>query len=86
MHAAARKAAIAEAARYAATRRQFGQPIASFGAIRHKLAEMAIRAYGVESMLYRTAGLIDAGDRRRGHDAGGGDAPRSRSSRSRRRC
>ena len=51
--------ALAESAAYAATRRQFGQPIASFGAIRHKLGEMAIRAYAVEAMLYRTAGLID---------------------------
>jgi alkylation response protein AidB-like acyl-CoA dehydrogenase len=40
-------------------RHQFGQPIATFGAIRHKLAEMTIRAYAVESMLYRTAGLLD---------------------------
>jgi alkylation response protein AidB-like acyl-CoA dehydrogenase len=52
--------AIGEAARYASDRRQFGQPLASFGAIRHKLAEMAIQLYAVESMLYRTAGLIDA--------------------------
>ena len=51
--------AIAEAAAYASERRQFGQPLATFGAIRHKLAEMAIREYAVESMLYRTAGLID---------------------------
>jgi alkylation response protein AidB-like acyl-CoA dehydrogenase len=54
------KLAIGEAAGYAAARRQFGQPISSFGAIRHKLGEMAIRAYAVESMLYRTAGLADA--------------------------
>ncbi len=53
------KLAIAEAAGYAAQRKQFGQPIATFGAIRHKLGEMAIREYAVESMLYRTAGLID---------------------------
>ena len=53
------RAVIREAARYAAQRKQFGQPIASFGAIRHKLAEMAIRQYAVESMLYRTAALID---------------------------
>jgi alkylation response protein AidB-like acyl-CoA dehydrogenase len=53
------RAVIGEAARYAKERRQFGQPIASFGAIRHKLAEMAIREYAVEAMLYRTAGLID---------------------------
>jgi alkylation response protein AidB-like acyl-CoA dehydrogenase len=51
--------AIAESARYAADRRQFGQPLASFGAIRHKLAEMTIREYAIEAMLYRTAGLID---------------------------
>ena len=51
--------AIAEAAGYAAARRQFGQPIASFGAIRHKLGEMAVQVYAVEAMLYRTAGLID---------------------------
>jgi alkylation response protein AidB-like acyl-CoA dehydrogenase len=50
---------IADAAAYAAQRRQFGQPIASFGAIRHKLAEMTVREYAVEAMLYRTAGLID---------------------------
>src|SRR5688572_14987953 len=52
--------AIAESARYAAARRQFGKPIASFGAIRHKLAEMTVRTYAIESLLYRTAGLIDA--------------------------
>ena len=56
----ATKVAIAEAAAYAVSRQQFGQPIASFGAIRHKLAEMALREYAVESMLYRTAGLLDA--------------------------
>src|SRR5579864_97637 len=54
------KTVVGEAAAYALSRRQFGQPIASFGAIRHKLAEMTTRLYVVESMLYRTAGLIDA--------------------------
>ena len=53
------RAVIGEAVRYATERRQFGRPIASFGAIRHKLAEMAVREYAVEAMLYRTAGLID---------------------------
>ena len=53
------KAAIAEAAAYASTRRQFGQPLTSFGAIQQKLGEMALRLYAVESMLYRTTGLID---------------------------
>jgi alkylation response protein AidB-like acyl-CoA dehydrogenase len=50
---------IGEATQYAKSRQQFGRPIASFGAIRHKLAEMAIRELAVESMLYRTAGLLD---------------------------
>jgi alkylation response protein AidB-like acyl-CoA dehydrogenase len=52
--------AIAEAVRYAAARRQFGQPIASFGAIKHKIGEMSVRAYALEALLYRTAGMIDA--------------------------
>ena len=52
--------AIAESARYAVTRRQFGKPIAAFGAIRHKLAEMTVQTYAIESLIYRTAGLIDA--------------------------
>jgi alkylation response protein AidB-like acyl-CoA dehydrogenase len=51
--------AIEEAVRYAAQRRQFGKPIASFGAIRQKLGDMLARQYAVEAMLYRTAGLID---------------------------
>ena len=51
--------AIVEAAKYAAARRQFGKPIASFGAIKQKLGEMIARQYAVEAMLYRTAGLID---------------------------
>jgi hypothetical protein len=53
------KTAIREAAQYASTRRQFDRPIATFGAIGQKLAEMVIREYAVESMLYRTAGMID---------------------------
>jgi alkylation response protein AidB-like acyl-CoA dehydrogenase len=50
---------IAEAAKYAASRKQFNTPIASFGAIKHKLGEMTVREYALESMMYRTAGLID---------------------------
>lgn len=44
---------------YAKTREQFKQPIANFGAIKHKLAEMAIRIWVCDSALYRTAHLID---------------------------
>ena len=50
---------IDEAVKYAAERRQFGQPIATFGAIRHKIGEMIARTYAIESLAYRTAGLID---------------------------
>ncbi len=58
--------AIEESARYAAQRKQFGKPIASFGAIRQKLGDMVSRQYAVEAMLYRTTGLID-GMLRDGH-------------------
>ena len=53
------RAIVGEAARYAIERTQFGRPIGSFGAIKHKIAEMAVRQFAVESMLFRTAGLID---------------------------
>ena len=52
--------AIAQSATYAAQRKQFGQPLASFGAVKHKLGEMVVWAYAVESLIYRTAGMIDA--------------------------
>ena len=52
--------AIGESSRYAATRRQFGEPIASFGAVRHKLGEMTARTYALEALMFRTASLIDA--------------------------
>ncbi|MGE3274556.1 MAG: acyl-CoA dehydrogenase family protein [Vicinamibacterales bacterium] len=51
--------AIGEAVKYAATRRQFGVAIASFGAIKHKIGEMVARQYALEAMMFRTAGLID---------------------------
>jgi len=53
------KGVIADAIKYAKTRKQFGKAIAEFGLIQHKLAEMAIRIFAGESMVYRTAGLID---------------------------
>jgi alkylation response protein AidB-like acyl-CoA dehydrogenase len=51
--------AIADSARYAKQRRQFGHSIADFGAIKHKLGEMTARTYALESLAYRAAGLID---------------------------
>ncbi len=53
------KEALTIATRYAKDRQQFGQPIANFGLIRQKLAEMAIQIYALESTVYRTAGMLD---------------------------
>lgn len=55
----AAKGAFAEAAGYAVERKQFGQPLASFGAIREKLADMTAALFAAESALYRVAGLLD---------------------------
>ncbi|HSK14404.1 MAG TPA: acyl-CoA dehydrogenase family protein [Phnomibacter sp.] len=44
---------------YANTREQFKQPIANFGAIKHKLAEMAVRCWADESALYRICKFIE---------------------------
>jgi alkylation response protein AidB-like acyl-CoA dehydrogenase len=54
------KLAIHESVRYANERQQFQKPISSFGAIKHKLAEMAIRTWVSEAITYRTVGMIDA--------------------------
>lgn len=54
------KLAIHESVRYANERHQFGKPISSFGAIKHKLAEMAVRTWVSEAITYRTVGMIDA--------------------------
>ena len=53
------KLALSESIQYAKTREQFKTPIANFGAIKHKLAEMAIKIYADESALYRTSKWID---------------------------
>jgi alkylation response protein AidB-like acyl-CoA dehydrogenase len=47
------------AVEYSLDRKQFGQPIASFGLIRKKFAEMAARFFAAESMIYRTGAMID---------------------------
>lgn len=44
---------------YAATREQFKTPIVNFGAIQHKLGEMATNIWVLESALYRTCKWID---------------------------
>ncbi len=53
------KRVLGQAAKYAAERHQFNRPIASFGAIKYKLAEMLTRLYAGESAVYRTAGMIE---------------------------
>jgi butyryl-CoA dehydrogenase len=49
------------ASKYARERTAFGKSISEFGLIREKLAEMTIRLFAMESMLYRSAGMMDAG-------------------------
>ena len=55
----ASKAVTANAVRYANERKQFGTAIANFGAIKHKLGEMASRIYACESASYRAGQNID---------------------------
>jgi len=55
------KLAMQESVRYANERQQFGKSISSFGAIKFKLGEMAIRTWVGEAMIYRTLGMIEAG-------------------------
>nr|MBA4184618.1 acyl-CoA dehydrogenase family protein [Acidobacteriota bacterium] len=54
------KLAVHQSIRYANEREQFNVPISSFGAMKHKLAEMAIQTWVAEAMSYRTVGMIDA--------------------------
>jgi alkylation response protein AidB-like acyl-CoA dehydrogenase len=56
----AAKNVLAICIKYAQQRKAFGTTISEFGAIQHKLAEMAIRMYVTESMAWRVAGLIES--------------------------
>jgi alkylation response protein AidB-like acyl-CoA dehydrogenase len=51
--------ALANATAYAKERRQFGKAIAEFGLIKRKLAEMAIRIFVGDAMVYRALGDVD---------------------------
>lgn len=53
------KRAIELSTDYALQRVQFKQPIAEFNAIKNKIAEMALKTYAMESLVYRIGGLID---------------------------
>jgi butyryl-CoA dehydrogenase len=55
----AAKNVLAICLKYAKQRKAFGSAIAQFGAIQHKLAEMAIRIFAAESMTWRVVGLIE---------------------------
>ena len=55
----AAKNVLAICLKYAKQRKAFGSTIAEFGAIQHKLAEMAIRIFVAESMAWRVVGLIE---------------------------
>ena len=53
------KDGVSYATNYANEREQFGRPISKYGAIRHKLGEMAIQSYALESAVYRATQNID---------------------------
>ena len=53
------KGALKASIQYGLGRTAFGKPITDFGLVKHKLGEMAILAYVSESIVYRTAGMID---------------------------
>ncbi|NQV37072.1 MAG: acyl-CoA dehydrogenase family protein [Candidatus Marinimicrobia bacterium] len=52
------KEILTEAVNYALSRKQFGQSISNFDVIRGKIADMAVRIYAADSMIYRTIGQI----------------------------
>jgi alkylation response protein AidB-like acyl-CoA dehydrogenase len=56
---AASKIALKAAVEYGKTRTAFGRPITDFGLVKHKIGEMAILAYAGESVVYRTAAMVD---------------------------
>ena len=56
----AMKPALRTATAYASERKAFGRPIAEFPLVSGKLAEMAVRTYITDSVVYRIAGLLDA--------------------------
>jgi len=55
--------------KYAKERKQFGEPISNFQAVQFMLADMATTIYAMESMIYRTALLYDAGELTSRHSA-----------------
>ena len=58
-NAAGVRLALNQSIAYARDRRQFGKAIAEFGLVKHKLAEMSVRCFVSEAMVYRTLGEVD---------------------------
>lgn len=56
--AGACKSTIDHTIKYAIERKQFGESIANFGAIKSKLADMVIDTFSLDSMSYRTLGMV----------------------------
>src|SRR6516165_10277495 len=54
------KHVLATSSKYSKERKAFGKSIGEFGLIKEKLAEMAVRIFAVESMIYRSAGYMEA--------------------------
>jgi butyryl-CoA dehydrogenase len=65
---------LADALKWAREREAFGRKIADFGLIKEKLGEMVAQIYALESMSYRTSGMIDA--MLKGIDRGASTAPK----------
>ena len=61
--------AFDHAVRYARTRHQFGQSIASFQAIQFMLADMATEIEAVRALIYATSRMIDAGEKDFGRES-----------------
>jgi alkylation response protein AidB-like acyl-CoA dehydrogenase len=70
------KMTISKAVKYAKERKQFGVPIATFGAIKHKIAEAVTRIFASESAHYRAGENID--DAYKAFVAGGMDSAKAR--------
>jgi alkylation response protein AidB-like acyl-CoA dehydrogenase len=54
------KHVLALSSKYSKERTAFGKSLSEFGLIKAKLGEMAIRTFALESMIYRTAGMIES--------------------------
>lgn len=54
------KHVLQAASKYSKERKAFGKSIGEFGLVREKLAEMAVQIFAAESMIYRSAGYMEA--------------------------